>query len=315
VRVKIHALATERQYSAHVAPVWAALPDDLRGDFLTVDRHYRFGDDGVIVGAHRDLRRVTAREVVFVEHGAGQTYDSDHHPSNSGGFGRHAVTLFVCPSDTVAARNLAEYPNAQAVSVGNPSLDPWHKGERGNVEADLAVIAFHWDNTTWPESRSALRYYAASLAATRHALATRGIRLMGHAHPRARREVSKVCAKAGAPFIEHYAEVLDRAAVLAVDNSSAGYEFCSLGRPLVWLNAPWYRRDIEHGLRFWSLSHGGLHVDDPADLADAIERSLRDDPCVTERERVNALVYEHTDGTAASRAADAIAALAAERVA
>ena len=55
-------------------------------------------------------------------------------------------------------------------------------------------------------------------------------------------------------------EVMERSTLYICDNSSTLYEFASTGRPVVVLNAPWFRRDIEHGLRFWEHADVGVSV-------------------------------------------------------
>jgi hypothetical protein len=42
------------------------------------------------------------------------------------------------------------------------------------------------------------------------------------------------------------------------------------------LNHPGYRKDIQHGLRFWEASRVGLNVDDPADLSEVVSVALED---------------------------------------
>jgi hypothetical protein len=58
-------------------------------------------------------------------------------------------------------------------------------------------------------------------------------------------------------------EVQRRAAVYVCDNSSSMYEFAATGRPVVVLDLPegrikgiGYRRNINHGLRFWDALFG-----------------------------------------------------------
>ena len=109
-------------------------------------------------------------------------------------------------------------------------------------------------------------------------------------------------------------DVLRRADVYACDNSSTLYEFASTGRPVVVLNAPWYRHDANHGLRFWDASGVGVTSYEPGRPAGRASSAAAD--IVTRRVRGTALdiVYAYRTG-AAQRAADAIAAWAGVEVA
>jgi glycosyltransferase involved in cell wall biosynthesis len=111
-------------------------------------------------------------------------------------------------------------------------------------------------------------------------------------------------ARAGIPVVEEFPDVMRQADVYACDNSSTLYEFASTGRPVVVLNAPWYRRTVEHGLRFWSAANVGVQCDDPADLSSAILRALMDDqPHQVAREAALDVAYAYRSG-AAQRAAE-----------
>jgi CDP-glycerol glycerophosphotransferase (TagB/SpsB family) len=97
--------------------------------------------------------------------------------------------------------------------------------------------------------------------------------------------------------------------ILFVDNSSIGMEFMSLGRPVVWMNAPWYRRDVHHGGRFWTWAEDALTVDDPqAILATNLwDIDLHRADIVAAQNRHVTATYAYTDGSSGQRAADFIA--------
>jgi len=285
----IDAYASEPHYRDHIAPVLEALPDSLRGSW---NRH---GTGPVIVAGYKDLLAVGDRPVILMEHGAGQTYGGGH-PSYAGGRNREGVKLFLCPSERVAELNRARYPQTPTVAIGCPKLDALIgiKPKRGTIG-----FAWHWNAQVCPESRSALRHYAPFLGdvAERH-------ETVGTAHPRIMRAAAKVYADAGIEIVSAEGLVA-RAEVLVVDNSSIGWEFIALDRPVIWANAPWYRKDAHHGLRFWE--DADIQVDDSSEIEDAISVATEDAPEHRLRRRSIAdAIYGQRDGHSAERAAAAI---------
>jgi hypothetical protein len=286
----VDAYASEPHYEAHIRPVFDALPDGLRGTWA------RRGDGPVIVAGYKDMLGVGDRPVILMEHGAGQTYGSGH-PSYAGGRNRERVKLFLCPSERVAEANRARYPQTPAVVVGCPKMDALLG--LGRVRSGIVGFAWHWNALVCPESRSALNHYARSLGDIDYPS-------IGTAHPRIMRHAAKVYADAGIDVVDAVG-LFKLAEVLVVDNSSIGWEFLALDRPVVWANAPWYRREAHHGLRFWELADSGVQCDGPEELPDAIAEAFADSPAQRERRRTAAAtVYEFLDGRSAGRAAAAI---------
>lgn len=298
-------VASETHYLDHLQPIWDLLPDSVKGDRRK---------DVILVGGYADVKDNPLKPYVYVEHGAGQSYvePTDPHtfrstaPYYSGGRAHQHAALFICPNDEVAARWHERYPDKPTAVVGCPKLDPWHSGARGAVEDRTVAITFHWDAlfTGVPETVSAFgQYYQATIeAATKWR--NEGWTVLGHNHPRypAVREfwVSPVSKAAGIEYVSAD-EVLDRASVLVADNTSMQAEFLSLGRRVVWLNEERYRRDVNHGGRFWDWPQmGGLQIDSAEDLA---ALNLDDVPSTTGHP------YAFADGLAASRAAQSIESL------
>lgn len=291
--------ATQPHYREHLQPI----ADELGGRFIAHPGPLPTDELLVVAGA-MDLRH-GRRPAVFVEHGAGQTYLGSTMANYPGGSNRESVRLFICPSERVANLNRARYPNAEYAVVGCPRLDRWHSGERIPRKETVAV-AFHWPVSIPPEAGSAWEHYAAALGRLRAVFG----RVIGHAHPRIFKALSGAYRAVGIEPVQDVDEVFERASVLAVDNSSVGWEAMSVGIPVVWLNAPWYRRHVEHGLRFWALADSGVQVDEPSDLVGGIALALADPQQVRERrEAAVEEVYAFRDGKAARRAADAIEAL------
>ena len=112
-----------------------------------------------------------------------------------------------------------------------------------------------------------------------------------------------------------FADVCRRADVYITDNSSTLFEFAATGRPVVVLNAPEFRRNVNHGLRFWEAATVGVQVDHPRDLVAAVASALEDpEPSQNAREAALAIVYTYRSG-GASRAAAALSDWAAPVVA
>lgn len=283
----------------------AAFPDTARAADAAAWLRGRTGP--VVTASVNDARLVqkSGRPQVFCEHGAGQSYSSEH-PSYAGGRGgRQNVRLFLCPNEAVAERNRAAYPQAEVATVGCPKLDTWHRAPRKRkADPPVVVISFHWDCQVCPETRWAFPHYRQGLGAV-----ARDPRwqLIGHGHPRALSALRGHYATLGVEVVEQFAEVVARADCYVCDNSSTMFEFASLGRPVVVLNAPWYRREVEHGLRFWEAAGVGVQCDEPEDLPEAIALALQDTPAQRKARRAGvALAYAYTDGHAAERAAEAI---------
>lgn len=337
--------ASEPWYLDHLAATWLALSPDVRGRFFVGQRgaeraaqwgiarsDLRPGRPGrgqglVVVASHRDLRVCRGRPIVLSEHGAGQVY-SDSHPAYAGGADRGDVVLFLCVNESVAERNRATYPDTPAEVVGCPKLDRYHsegratpsgrsvpigRGPQGTVASghgpDAPTVAFswHWDYDLVPEGRSAFPHYRLAVAD----LARGPWKLLGHSHPRCWRQMRRFYVSVGIEPVRDFDEVARRADVYVCDNSSTIYEFAATGRPVVLLNAPWYRRDVEHGLRFWDQASVGIQVDEPEALEAGIARALEDPPDVAQaRTMAVAETYGVLDSHAADRAARAIEAAA-----
>jgi hypothetical protein len=331
-------LAGQPHFLDHLYPTWCALPEEQRGALClgqyrmgnaspgeVADHAQRLGMGGwrvfnssvelmgflkqrrgpVVTAAFGDLAvaNATGRPQVFSEHGAGQSF-SNRHPSYSGGErGREHVKLFLCPNETVARRNREFYPGIPNAVVGCPKLDQWHLApEKPRDSPPVIALSFHWDCRVAPEARTTLPHYQDCLKG----LAWQ-FRLLGHGHPRIQPQLKPIYAAAGIEFVPDFEEVLQRADLYVCDQMSTLYEFASLGRPVVVLNAPWYRRSVQHGLRFWEAATVGVQCDQPADLPAAIEQALEDSPAQQEARRAAVeLAYAYCDGHAAERAAAAI---------
>jgi hypothetical protein len=268
--VRIHAVTTQPQFLRHVRPIFEELPAELQGEVLTgaEGHHPRVGrfppDDVFIVGGFGSIAACGDRAVVYVEHGAGQSYlgaRSRHRESYPGGEHPPNVIAYVCPNERVARA----WHGRPAIAVGCPALDGIESRALG---ADAVVFTFHWDAPlVCPEARSARPHYLAHLhemvSWVRDTTKGRAYPL-GHWHPRDR-WAEGIWRNLRVPTEPDPDRALEQAALVIACNTSFAYEAAALGIPTVALNAPWYRRDVHHGLRFWDHPPG-LMVDDADEL-------------------------------------------------
>jgi hypothetical protein len=312
-------IAAKPHHRAHIAPVARLL--DIDGD---MSRRPASPDDVALIASYGDLksaRRDGFRRIILMQHGAGQSYGGDrrtaHHPCYPGGDDNDAVGLFLVPNQHAADRWAFRYPGTPVEIVGCPRLDelPTRADSMGAATAveeasPVVAFSFHWQGYAIPEWRNAFDWY-------RHAIAelhrSGDVTVIGHAHPNRVREVTQFYERVGIEYVADFDDVLRRADVYACDNSSTLYEFASTGRPVVVLNAPWYRRDANHGLRFWDAELIGYHAEEPAELPVVVDMALTEDmPRAVDL--ALRIVYAYRTG-AAQRAADAIAAWAGVEVA
>lgn len=275
-------LANLPHYEAHLRPLAELLPDL---------------PDVALVASYQDMRRArrAGMRIVLSQHGIGQSY-SDDNPHYPGGRDNEGVGLFLVPNHHAANRWRNAYPAARVEVVGSPRLDDLPRREPGSL---TVCISFHWNAFHTPEARSAYGPFSLILGEL-----ARSVNLIGHSHPR--RDMTSVYERLGVEYVRTFDEVCRRADLYIADNTSTLFEFAATGRPVVVLNAPYYRRDAQHGLRFWDAADVGVQVDDPADLLAATERAMServDD--IGRREIALDLVYAHRTG-AAQRAADAV---------
>lgn len=323
----IDAYASRPHYADHLAPIVDALDETGRfgerwsprsgewGRTVGLRRGPELLARTVLVASSVDYARVAPSPVIYVEHGAGQAYPADPYltasPSYAGGPGFDRVRLFLAPSERVADRWRTAYPKTPVAVVGCPKLDPWHRETRNaNRGTSTVAVSFHWSQTVKrvaPEMRSALDHYRDGLGRLASWADSAGVRLLGHAHPRLWRILGPVYDRLRIEPVPDFADVLDLADVYACDNSSTLFEFASTDRPVVVMNAPWYRRDVEHGGRFWEWADVGAQVDDVDGLVVALSAALSDPGRdAAHRGRIVDEVYAVRDGSATSRAVRAI---------
>lgn len=295
--------ASRENYRRHLAPLADALG-------LPIHRLQRSIPHGpTLIAGAADLGHVPrASPVALLEHGAGQRYLGLDHRSWAGGKGRDRVSLFLVPRREIAEANLGRYPDAEAVVVGCPALDQ-HHGMKVHTGRPVVAFTFHptyQASRQVPELRSALPHYEVQLPEIVGGLRDAGMEVVGHFHPQYR--IANLWRRLGVRCEPDWDEVIRTASVLVADNTSASAESAAVGLGVVYLNAPWYRRDVHHGGRFWSWPGlFGTSVDGPEDVVAGVAHGLswnRDLSTVTARRHVYGAVW----GDATARAVEAVRA-------
>jgi hypothetical protein len=310
--------ASERHYTEHLLPVYFALPTLERGNFYAPASIFPLlASEGIhplqasppldtrpiVVASAKDMKRCGTRPLALLEHGAGQTYQGIDSPSYPGGTERDRVKLFLCPSQRVVDLNRARYRASTAV-VGCPKLDRWQRvaGEpMPPPRADTTIaFAFHWDCRVVPEARWAFPAFQEAIV---RLAKSSPYRLVGHGHPRVLPWLAEFYRSHGIEVIEQLDDVLATADLYVCDNSSSMYEAAFAGLPVLALDAPWYRHDVEHGLRFWDCVPG-LRSGHDENLEEAIELALLDPlPLRAQREAAARAVYEQPVSESGAEAA------------
>jgi hypothetical protein len=246
--------------------------------------------------------RYTRRPAVFMEHGAGFRFEGH---SYCGSPDRPNVALFLCQNEMVAQANRQAHPHTAAAVVGVPKMDPWYAYQKPENPRPVVAFGFHWDCMVTPGTRSAWGWYKQALPELRDAAKARGWDLIGHSHPRIQFHVRRECKELGIPFVENLTEVFERADMFIADATSAAYEFASLDRPVLNLNAPWYHDEPVRGTRFPYHIPGAL-CEQPDDLAELAELTISDPPEFAAARRAATEAVYPIRGDAAKRAARAI---------
>jgi hypothetical protein len=328
--VRIDVVAGEPQFIDHLAPIFRALPERSRGDFIIrVGRNAKMTEAEMIAranarkvlatteiedpsrpvliasaGDHHAVRKQGRERIARMEHGIGQSFIDSDHESYAGGVGAADVGLFLTPNRHSARRWADAYPAATVAVVGCPKLDELPSRRIG--PKPVVALSFHWGlgvptpgrlgetHGSFPEYREVIGAVAGQF------------RVIGHGHPRMLPYLARHYRRLRIPVVEDFAEVCRQADVYVCDTNSTIYEFASTGRPVVVVNGRHFRRDVEHGLRFWEAATVGVQCDRPADLIGSIREALVDRPAQQrERERALDIVYAYRTG-AAKRAATAL---------
>ena len=226
-------------------------------------------------------------------------YHGTAHPAN--------VRWYIAPRHDVAE----SWAGRPAFAAGCPALDRLQRRRRVVAPVSgydgrkpLAVITFHWNAARLcPEAGTAVSYYAPQMGDIIDHLRAQGFGVVGHWHPRAPTQRA-FWRDLGVDVITDVDTVLVTCDLMVCDNSSVMYEAAALDVPVIALNCPQYRRNVDHGLRFWSHVPG-WQIDTPADLlALDVGAYYREDWSIECRQRAVDYCYALPVGPAGRAAAE-----------
>lgn len=298
--------ASRPHYLDHLRPIFDALPKEVQG-LVRPATEKPLPGRLTMVASGRDAQKISlTNPIIYVEHGAGQAYLGDEHawvrehPSYSGGGGVKLQNLVgvIAPSKEVAAR----WTTAPAVAVGCPKLDKY----RGLVpmNRNSVCFTFHWEATLCPEAGTVWWHWAAGMPGIVKSLQEQGLTVFGHSHPRWGDALFEPMLDAGMTLLRTDADVFRAAGMLIADNTSLLPEMASLYRPVALLNCPQYRREVEHGGRFWEWPRWALNFDEPFELVNFdLAHWVTDTRFAQTAFGLAEHTYEHNDDQASRRAA------------
>lgn len=295
ITLQVDFLATQPQYIDHIAPVWDALAEENVGSFyvpqellgyaqyklkhrlylFTYERNdlVTFSDNPILVAAYGDMKyahRINpSRRIYMMEHGTGHGFKTAAYPDGPGE--RDVVSLFLPPNQYTADR-IRSVRNTPCEVIGTPKLDWVSNTFFSRSSPPVVCISFHHGSKTRrpPEAGSAFEHYKDIIPELK-----KRYNLIAHGHPLSRVRDLPFYASVGVPFVEDFKDVMKLADIYVNDLSSTLYEFITTGKPVVVMNAPWFRKDVHFGLRFWDYSDIGFTVEQPNELQNAIDSTLR----------------------------------------
>lgn len=289
----------------HLAPIWNNIPVTMRGTFyvpISLKDYTRGlgiqevtglapfqrtsrdpakitpdGDGPLVTCAYGDtkmgIRKNPKRPQILMEHGVGLSFP-EHAPGYAGGGGiRCNVCLFLAPNEVIRKKTAKTFPGAFQIVVGTPKMDKWADiPKKVQDDPPTIAVAFHWDGKrVCPEAGNAWEYYKGVLPSL-----TKHYHVLGHGHPKIIDKLAPLYKGMGIEVVTSFEEVLARADIYLNDSSSTLYEFACVDRPVVILNAPWFRKTVDFGIRWWDYTDIGPQCERPQDLRGCIERALKD---------------------------------------
>lgn len=297
--MKIDFFARRTHFVDHLLPVWQKIPQFHRGQFYVPDsisdyvpRDFHiletcknpvncyppYSENPMVVCAYGDMERTYSedkktgkpiRNWIMMEHGVGLTPAPEgDNAGYAGGLGlRKEVSLFLAPNEYIASKT-AKVLDTHQVVIGTPKLDKW--SDYQPALSNKVAISFHWNGShISSEAGNAFTFYKPVLEEV-----SKKFSLLGHGHPKSIHQFKDFYDSISIPTIEQFELIMHLAGIYVNDCSSTLYEFLVTGKPVIILNAPWFRKGINWGIRFWDYTNVGLQVNRPEDLSNAILSTL-----------------------------------------
>jgi len=298
--MNVDVFAREKHHQVHAQAIAKGLGVAVK------DRSDQITADYVCVFSFGDLRVVAeiGKGIIFCEHGVGMFYNVVH-PSYAGSLrNRENVVLRLSPNETHAEKE-RETLECPVEVIGVPKLDRFaNRYWNFNRTKPTVAISFHFDCLVCPETRSSFSYFKDVIPELK-----KHFNLIGHSHPRYASVLEPFYRKNKIRFVKDFEEVLEHADVYCIDNSSTIFEWCITQKPIVLLNPPFYRKEVEHkgNPRFWKHSGIAPLCERPEDLIDSIWEAINNhEKYVPKIREANKDVLTFTDGRCAERAVNAI---------
>lgn len=309
--MKIDFFAREKHHIEHAQAIYNKLPEEIKGDFLTDAKDLDKTENEVVACfCYGDLKKAdeAGKKIIYSEHGIGMYYNTEH-PSYAGSLTHRKNVILRLVPNQLAYDKEKESLECPIEIIGVPKMDKYFhlRSKPLRIKRTPTIaISFHWDCLVCPETRSSFRYYLKSFP-----FLSSEFNVIGHGHPRIFGQLYDLYRHNGIRPVEDFDTVIREADIYICDNSSTIFEFAYTKKPVILLNNPSYRRDIEHkgNPRFWKNADIGLQVDDAVSLVSAIHTALteyEESGCSDRQEEITKEMFHFVDGKCSERAANII---------
>lgn len=301
----LNAYASHPHYVNYIKPIWDRLPNKLKGEFhvhprcdglydLPTARQFTNPQPPLIVAGATDAKR--ADRYIFIEHGAGQTYEAGH--GNYANHPKPGCLAAIVPGPYCARIMQQANPNLPVIQAGAYTLreviKSWLIGPQEpegivNIMPMQPTILFtwHWRGAAVsPEADTGFGQFRESMLQIHPSM-----RVKGHAHPRILGEAAEWYRQHGIPTVETSAQALQNMSLLVADNTTMIYEAAALDLPVIVMNPSMYRKGTHHGLRFWDMIPGP-QANSPDEIPELVANELMyPDNWAAERKQITDQVY------------------------